>query len=56
MQNNEMAFHTAIWLTNYSEYVQWLSDIETFSNIHDYTAAEVHDLFPRTEPVADALM
>ncbi len=51
-----MAFHTAIWLENYTDYLQWLSDIETFGNIHDYSAEEVHDFFPRTEPTADALV
>lgn len=56
MKNNEMAFHTAIWLENYGTYVQWLSDIETFGNIHDYSAAEVHDFFPRSEPAADSLI
>jgi hypothetical protein len=34
-----MAFHTAIWLENYGTYVRWLSDIETFGNVHDYSAA-----------------
>lgn len=42
-----MAFHTAIWLENYGRYVQWLADVETFGNVHDYSAAEVHDFFPR---------
>ena len=32
-----MAFHTAIWIENYCTYVQWLSEIETFGNIYDYT-------------------
>ena len=51
-----MAFHTAIWLENYANYVQWLSDVETFGNPHDYTTAEMHDFFPRAEPYADGLM
>ena len=42
-----MAFHTAIWLENYSTYVQWLSDAETFSNPADYSSQEMQDFFPR---------
>ena len=48
-----MAFHTAIWLENYGTYVQWLADIETFGNVNDYTASEIHDYFPRVQPTAD---
>ena len=51
-----MSFHTAIWLSNYSSYVQWLSEVETFGNIHDYSTQEVSDFFPRVDPAADALM
>ena len=51
-----MAFHTAVWLTNYSQYVQWLSEVETFGNIHDYSSQEVSDFFPRTDHTTDALI
>lgn len=51
-----MAFHTAIWLENYGEYVTWLSNIETFGNINDYTAQEVYDFYPKVGPTSDALM
>lgn len=51
-----MAYHTAIWLENYGTYVQWLSDIETFGNIQDYSFQEINDFFPANEPSADALV
>ena len=27
IQNNEMAFHTAVWLDNYTDYVSFLSNL-----------------------------
>lgn len=51
-----MAFHTAIWLHNYGHYVQWLSEVETLGNVHDYSAAEIGDFFPRVDPATDALV
>ena len=51
-----MAYHTAIWLQNYGSYVQWLSYIETFGNVQDYSSAEMNDFFPASEPSADALV
>jgi len=51
-----MSFHTAVWLSNYASYVQWLSEVETFGNINDYSVQEVSDFFPRVDPTADALI
>jgi hypothetical protein len=51
-----MSFHTAVWLSNYASYVQWLSEVETFGNINDYSTQEVSDFFPRVDSAADALM
>jgi hypothetical protein len=51
-----MAFHTAIWIDNYLKYIQWLSDIETFGNIADYSTAEVIDFFPTAATNTDALV
>ena len=36
--------------------MQWLSEVETFGNINDYSSAEVSDFFPRTDPVTDSLI
>ena len=51
-----MAFHTAVWLSNYGRYVQWLSEVETLGNIHDYSPTEMADFFPRSIPVSDSLI
>ena len=32
-----MAFHTAVWMDNYADYVSFLTDLETVSNLNDYT-------------------
>eukprot|EP00178_Gracilaria_changii_P005063 TRINITY_DN1817_c0_g1_i1.p2 TRINITY_DN1817_c0_g1~~TRINITY_DN1817_c0_g1_i1.p2 ORF type:complete len:104 (+),score=10.87 TRINITY_DN1817_c0_g1_i1:375-686(+) len=51
-----MAFHTAVWLTNYASYVQWLSEIETFGNPSDYSGQEMNDFFARNDAYTDSLV
>ena len=54
-QNSEMAFHTAIWIENYMQYVDFLSDLSTVSSNRDYNPVEWIDMHPGFEPRADAL-
>lgn len=51
-----MAFHTAIWVENYCEYIKFLSDLETYSSPNDYSGAEQMAFFPGYESVSDALI
>lgn len=51
-----MAFHTAIWLVNYEDYVRFLSDLETYSNFKDYDLEEQLSFFPTVLAKSESLM
>ena len=51
-----MAFHTAIWLDNYMDYVVFLNDLSTVSNPQDYNPVEWTDMHPGVESRCDALV
>ncbi len=52
-----MAFHTAIWLSNYAGYVEYLSDLDSISsNVDDYGPLEYSDMHGGASSVSDALM
>ena len=48
-----MAFHTAVWMDNYVDYVSYLTDLDTVSNLNDYTMIEKMDLYPGQTARAD---
>lgn len=50
-----MAFHTTIWLDNYTDYVTFLMDITSVSNLQDYSIMEYNDMYPGMAARADAL-
>ena len=39
-----MAFHTAIWVDNYADYLSFLSELDSISNPRDYTTLEYTDM------------
>lgn len=47
-----MSFHTAIWVDNYSDYVEFLLALEEFSGSNDYMIHELADIFYGIETVA----
>lgn len=51
-----MAFHTSIWVDNYMQYVQFLSDLSTVSSVQDYNPVEWCDMHPGQEARVDALV
>ena len=51
-----MAFHTAVWLDNYSEYVRFLNDINSISAPADYHLMEYMDMHPGVDSLGEALM
>jgi hypothetical protein len=51
-----MAFHNAIWLDNYLDYVVFLNDLSSLSHPSDYSFLEWVDIHPTLEYKADALM
>lgn len=50
-----MVFHTAVWMDNYIDYVSFLSDIDSISNLRDYTMLERLDMFQGMASHGDAL-
>ncbi len=32
-----MAFHTMVWVDNYADYVEFLINIQSLSNLNDYS-------------------
>jgi hypothetical protein len=50
-----MAFHTAIWVDNYMQYVDFLSDLSTVSCNKDYNPVEWIDMHPGNEARVEAL-
>ena len=50
-----MAFHTAVWLDNYADYVSFLSDLDTVSSMNDYSTLEVMDMHPGVEANSNEL-
>jgi hypothetical protein len=34
-----MAYHTMVWLDNYSDYVEFLVNLQSISNMNDYSSA-----------------
>lgn len=51
-----MAFHTAVWLDNYSEYIRFLNDLGSISSTLDYNVLQRFDMFPGFESAGDALV
>ncbi len=48
-----MNFHTAIWVDNYTDYVAFLLELETFSTGRDYLPHEHLDYFAGLEAQID---
>lgn len=48
-----MSFHTAIWIDNYSDYVEFLLALEEFSGTNDYMLHELADIFYGIETLAE---
>lgn len=51
-----MAFHTAVWLDNFADYIKYLDDLSSVSNLNDYSTLETSDMFPGIEARSDALL
>ena len=51
-----MAFHTAIWLDCYSNYLKYLDDLSAISNLNDYSMIEQADMSPGIETRSEALL
>lgn len=51
-----MAFHTAVWMDNYMDYVAFLNDLNSISSPLDYNPVEWTDMHPGAEPRADSLL
>jgi hypothetical protein len=49
-----MAFHTAVWVDNYFDYIAFLSNLEQFSSPNDYTLLEYYDLRKGSEEKVSA--
>lgn len=41
-----MAFHTMVWVDNYVDYVEFLVNLQSISNLNDYGSLEMLDLYP----------
>ena len=50
-----MAFHTAVWMDNYMDYVAFLNDLGSVSSPLDYNPVEWIDMHPGYEARADSL-
>lgn len=50
-----MAFHTMIWLDNYTDYVEFLANLSSISNMNDYSSTEMLDFYPGFAEQGDAL-
>lgn len=50
-----MAFHTTIWIDNYSDYVNFLLDLSSVSNLTDYSTMEYMDMYSGMAARGDAL-
>lgn len=44
-----MAFHTAVWLDNYAEYIRFLDDLNSISAPMDYNYIQYMDMHPGYE-------
>ena len=51
-----MAFHTAVWLNNYADYVSFLSDLDSVSSPKDYTSLEYLDMYGGMEAIGNELV
>jgi hypothetical protein len=51
-----MAFHTAVWVDNYFDYLGFLRNLESYSSSADYSVTEHIDLFGGYEAKVDARM
>ena len=51
-----MAFHTAVWLDNYMDYVAFLNDLHSVSSPQDYNPVEWWDMHPGMEAKGDSLV
>lgn len=50
-----MAFHTMIWVDNYMDYVEFLINLQSVSNLNDYGTMEMMDFYPGFAAQGDAL-
>lgn len=41
-----MAFHTTVWIDNYTDYVDFLLNLNSLSNLNDYNTMEYLDMYP----------
>lgn len=54
-KNNEMAFHTMVWVDNYADYVEFLTNLQSISNMNDYGTTEMMDFYPGFAEIGDSL-
>lgn len=50
-----MAFHTTVWIDNYTDYVDFLLNLNSLSNLNDYNTMEYLDMYPGSAERGDAL-
>ena len=50
-----MAFHTMVWVDNYADYVEFLTNLQSVSNLNDYGTTEMLDFYPGFAEHGDAL-
>lgn len=50
-----MAFHTMVWVDNYADYVDFLTNLQSISNLNDYSTMEMLDFYPSFAEQGDAL-
>lgn len=50
-----MAFHTMVWVDNYVDYVEFLVNLQSISNLNDYGTLEMLDLYPGVTEQGDSL-
>jgi hypothetical protein len=49
-----MAFHTTLWIDNYADYVDFLLNLNSVSNLTEYSSMEYSDFYPDMAVRGDA--
>jgi hypothetical protein len=49
-----MAFHTMVWVDNYADYVEFLTNLQSISNLNDYSTMEMMDFYPGFAELGDS--
>lgn len=50
-----MAFHTMVWVDNYADYVEFMTNLQSVSNMNDYSTTEMMDFYPGFAELGDSL-